>query len=936
MPGPIDEQVIIFFEDLFESIFIATFDLNSADRFKIRKVQRQVGDCADAACQSLNRFFQQREFTEGQVADILESLNDLGRLTKLEEIANPNVAPETIADDITLSLTCLSEVEECGNDPLFRLAIHLVVQVLTQVGPVMMEWRKLNLSSDFRPLQRVVNRLNKIAEQMDSMAQGGVASVDERFELSYRDYLLQRFHRVEAGTVKMTTNLGVDLRELFVMPCVGLSHTLKGQEPAGEIEADALMKLSAARENLGSPDDNSDESDPGDEENNRKTALEQVIGNPRNVVIGAPGSGKSTFFEWLQLQLASGDQELVMAGEQAIPLLIKVRGLDSGRLPTGDLLVETALASKDKAALMPAGWIERMMHCGRVLFMLDGLDETEPEKRDQYILPWLLELNSRYPECRFLISSRPVGYPLGQLRPLEFKECELLDFNLEQSRLYTQHWCTAVLLAQNVPEEEAREQGREDGEKIIKEFRDYPHIKNLARNPLMLSAICLVNYFERGKLPHDRAILYKLCVEGLLHHWDKRRGIHSEFGLNEKLKVCREVALSMQECDVAECEAEQVKEIFTEILGDNDRAKLLLEHIRYRTGLLIERRPNVFAFAHLTFQEYLAALAVLEGNHIGLDENKLVEEHYDGRWREVIPLYCGSAPVNLKRNLIEMLMDVDANIRSGSVLADSFMASGAEITQDSELRDRVLRYVALSGDGPFISPLTKFPLEEASVCANECLGASENISYVTNVFSFFNRHNGMIDFEAIKIGEKIGNWKKSDKIHIYDLLLVVFGYGGKSEIESIFEHKVIPRIPGEYYFKKNEINDNLEAAIFGMCLLNRFKFADGKSDYMWSVLDRLLGLVLAGYMDNNEGSMHLISGCFVQLSEEVVLPKGNRLRNKLHAKLVELAEIVESLGKNFISFMADGPTTREQILQLSESVYHGKKIVDSNKLDSDL
>ncbi len=37
-------------------------------------------------------------------------------------------------------------------------------------------------------------------------------------ELSYRDY--QRFHRVEAGTGRMTTNLDVDLRELFVMPRV--------------------------------------------------------------------------------------------------------------------------------------------------------------------------------------------------------------------------------------------------------------------------------------------------------------------------------------------------------------------------------------------------------------------------------------------------------------------------------------------------------------------------------------------------------------------------------------------------------------------------------------------------------------------------------------------------------------------------------------------
>ena len=348
--------------------------------------------------------------------------------------------------------------------------------------------------------------------------------------------------------------------------------------------------------------------------------------------------------EWSQLKVASVTEPFVLAGEQAIPLLLRVRQLDLANLPRGAALIEKATASNDRATLMPHGWIDRMMKAGRVLFLLDGLDETEPELRDQRLIPWLSGLIREFPECHYLVSSRPVGYPPGLLRFLQFVECDLLDFDLPEMAEYTRHWCTAVRLARNEPEQEARVEGAKDGDAIIAGFTGHPYIRDLARNPLMLSAICLVRYFEGGELPKDRAVLYRLCVEGLLHHWDQRRGIRSEFPMEEKIRACREVALAMQLDDRAEYEAEMVRATFGDVLGDEGRGRTLFEHIRYRAGLLLERRAGVFAFAHLTFQEYLAARAVHDGNRRGIDPGDPRPRHHDGRWKEVIPLYCGLAP----------------------------------------------------------------------------------------------------------------------------------------------------------------------------------------------------------------------------------------------------------------------------------------------------
>ncbi|HXH09222.1 MAG TPA: NACHT domain-containing protein [Alphaproteobacteria bacterium] len=562
----------------------------------------------------------------------------------------------------------------------------------------MAEWQKLNFSSTFELPRRVVNRLNQISEHLDALGRSGQSATDERYDLSYRDYLLQRFHRVEPGPVRMTTNMDVDLCELFVMPRV-LVRSLRGK--TGDVEptnTTALMDLAAARRFFGGETIGSTprKATAKKKENEAISALDQVKRYPRNVIVGAPGTGKSTFLEWLQVKLATVEEELVMAGQQAIPLLLRVRQLDPRKLPQGAALIEKATASKGRTALMPHGWINRQMGNGRVFFMLDGLDEIEPALRDRYLLPWLRDLCRQYPNCRYLISSRPVGYPPATLQALKFVECDLLDFDEPEIIEYTRHWCTAVRLARNEPEEEARSEGAADGERIVSGFKDHPYIRNLARNPLMLSAICLVNYFEGGQLPKDRVVLYKLCVEGLLHPWDQRRGIHSDFALDEKLRICREIAMAMQSDDRAEYEAEKVQRIITAVIGDPDRAGKLLEHIRYRTGVLLERRPGIFAFAHLTFQEYLAAQAVHEGNRLGIDIQRLVSNHNDGRWNEVIALYCGLAPALAACKMIKYLIAQPDTPTLSTVLKEAYLSAGMELSRDSALRRRVLERIAVA------------------------------------------------------------------------------------------------------------------------------------------------------------------------------------------------------------------------------------------------
>ncbi|MET7354694.1 NACHT domain-containing protein [Streptomyces mirabilis] len=64
-----------------------------------------------------------------------------------------------------------------------------------------------------------------------------------------------------------------------------------------------------------------------------------------------------------------------------------------------------------------------------------------------------------------------------------------------------------------------------------------------------------------------------------------------------------------------------------------------LDHVEQSSGLLLETESNLYSFAHLTFQEYLAAVYIKEERL----ESELVDNLRDSWWRETILLYAAQA-----------------------------------------------------------------------------------------------------------------------------------------------------------------------------------------------------------------------------------------------------------------------------------------------------
>ena len=307
---------------------------------------------------------------------------------------------------------------------------------------------------------------------------------------------------------------------------------------------------------------------------------------------------------------------------------------------------------------LPEDFFAHALAQHRCVVLLDGLDEVADPLQRGRTAEVVANIAIHYQGNRFVITSRERGYESEarqRLAPL-CAECTIRDFDEADRTEFAHCWYAAVVTEREWDNETSRARAKNSAKDLLQAIAGDARITALASNPLLLSILALVH--QRGVgLPQRRVDLYAECTEMLLGYWDQVRGgeaardLASYGGLDrqEKRALLEPVALWLHERGESESEVvekELVAEIarqFRELFGDPEpqshrRAELFLRVITERAGLLVERETGVFGFAHLSFQEYLAARALADRD----DYIEFTLRHlHDPCWREVTLLEIG-------------------------------------------------------------------------------------------------------------------------------------------------------------------------------------------------------------------------------------------------------------------------------------------------------
>ena len=443
----------------------------------------------------------------------------------------------------------------------------------------------------------------------------------------------------------------------------------------------------------------------------------------RVVLLGAPGSGKTTLINYLVVTatadtLGKGIEETAANGsafgiDQYFPILIRIRDL-AGK---PDLSVLGFLAKFAETEMqvdsVPIGFFQHWLETGQAIVLLDGLDEVADSTQRGKVVGKIGTFLSAYEHCPAIITSRPAGYRDDYFSRNQYPHYELLPFDDDKIEAFINHWYDS-----RVDLEAERERRKSS---LRKALASKPRIKKLARNPLLLTIIALIHRYKEN-LPRQRHELYNSAVKTLISNWDAEKELTTDSKL-DYLDI-RDIPRLMKQLaywihtqgsdDEGENGTQIERNTLIRQLGRfiraikasenlqlyqvEEEAKVFLDKIiRDRAGLLSQQGENRYAFVHKTFQEYLCSQEILylqkdqdpdDDNYVPHVKNHIQKYLHDPYWREVLLLLVAQqTPSPAKASLKTIL---NANSKHEQWLHRDLLFAGSCLAENAEIADRKL------------------------------------------------------------------------------------------------------------------------------------------------------------------------------------------------------------------------------------------------------
>ena len=372
--------------------------------------------------------------------------------------------------------------------------------------------------------------------------------------------------------------------------------------------------------------------------------MDDLLGYDRCVILGDPGSGKTTLLKRFAYEKRS-----------YIPIYVRIADYSEKMSQFSDLY--SFVVNSDSKYKNLFKWA---IENGKALILLDGLDEVIDAAHRIKVSVEIRKFLTSFLNNKYVVTSRLIGYESARLAG--FDHFIIQPFEREDIEHFARRWYRAIA---DESDKEFKEAEKNANELIEAIFRN-KSIERLATNPMLMTIIALIHY--RGKkLPNKRVELYQVCVETMLDSWILQR-IPSEDYLKDKdalIEILSPVAFDIHATSPRgliddDTFMEKMMDVMVNEQGIDMRsakkeAKEIKKYLEEESGLFLEKgkeeEKSLYGFFHLSFQEYFAALELVDKWKKG--QIDLKDYVFDSRWIEIVRLGAADLGSAAKRGRYE-------------------------------------------------------------------------------------------------------------------------------------------------------------------------------------------------------------------------------------------------------------------------------------------